>query len=268
MGVEVVVTTWAQEQFGDDAAEVIRRVVRAILAAHQSALAAQHASGLEKKFAYGSVWEAKYLNLVAELGDMPGAEIIKVPNTGYFLIKLHGKVLVPFRHASSLSIPISQAKIESVVLRDLAALSVPRPPRQPSLFDFADEAETDTRATPASQQGDSETSPILDENTTFIYIGFVANADSKAVLAAWWGIAQAQAEDGTLTWSPEELPLHIISPDEIPTHVPQPRSAGQIAAFDQGTAPALEVSARPRPVEDPVTDDERQDGPTFADDRE
>lgn len=269
MSVDLVATAWAQEQFGDDAAEVTERVVRAILAAHQSSLDAQHASGLEKRFPYGSVWQAKFDNLVAELRDMPGAEIIRVPKASYCLVKLQGKLFVPFRHASRLGVPLSQAKIESTVLRDLAALSVPRPPREPNLFDSADE---EADGVGAEQPADAHASMVRDDetgdDTSVLYIGYAANADSPSVLAAWWGIGQAQAEDGTVTWSPEPLPLHIVGSGKSPAGVPQPQTADQVFAFDQGPVPLMEVTARPRPVEASEAGEGRQDGHAAADDRE
>ena len=264
MSVDLVATDWARKQFGDDAPEVMRRVVWAIRTAHQSALDAQHASGLEKNYAYGSVWSAKYRNLVAELSDMPGAEIVKVPNTGYYLVKLRGKLLVPFLHAPTLSVPITQAKIGNA-LRDLTDLLVPRPPRVPDLFDWPDMAES---AVLDEQTADPDASTEPDPDPTVIYIGYVANADSPSVLGAWWGLGQAQAADGALTWSPEPLPLRIVGPGERPTRIPPLRAEDQISAFDQGPVPPVRVTARPRPLDAPATDDEHHDGPAGADDRE
>lgn len=265
MGVESVTTDWAQSQFGDDAAEVTRRVVRAMAAAHRSGLEAQAASGLVKKFSFGSVWSARFNNLVAELHDMPDAEVIKVPGAPYALIKLKGKLLIPFRLATTLSVHFSQAKIESNVLRDLAAVSVPRPIPEPTLFDGADDAESGVGSDELSAHLGQ--TAVLDEDTPVIYIGVVANADSKSLLAAWWGIGVAQDEHGKLTWSPEELPLHILGPDDVPVRVPQPRSPDQIPAFDQGPVPPVTVTARSRRVEAPAAGDEPPISPASADDR-
>lgn len=263
MGVESVTTDWARSQFGDDAATVVRRVVRAMAASHQSGLDAQAASGMTKRFPYGSVWSTRFDNLVAELHDRPGAEIVPVPGAGYQLIMLQGKVLIPFRLATTLAVHHSQARIESVVLCQLGALSVPRPVPPPNLFD---DAEPD----PAPQQrsGHDDRPVIVSSDTPVIYVGVVANADSKSLLAAWWGIGETLAEDGKLTWSPEPLPLDILAPGEVPVRVPPPRPPDQIPAFDQGPVPPMMVTARSRPVEAPLTGDEPPIAPAASDDRE
>ena len=261
MGVKSVTTDWAQSQFGDDAAKVIQCVVRAMAAWHQSGLDAQAASRMTKKYPYGSVWSTRFDNLVAELHDMLGAEIIPVPGAGYQLVKLQGKVLIPFRLATTLAVHHSQAKIESDVLRELTALSVPRPVPPPSLFD----TEPDVASQRPTREGRP---PIIDSDTSIIYIGVVANADSKSLLALWWGIGKAQGEDGTLIWSPEPLPLDILGPNEVPVRIPEPRTPDQISAFDQGPVPPVTVTARSRPVEAPPTGDEPPINPAASDDRE
>ena len=262
MGVKSVTTDWAQSQFGDDGAKVIRRVVRAMAAWHQSGLDAQAASGMTKKYPYGSVWSTRFDNLVAELHDLPGAEIIPVPGAGYQLVKLQGKVLIPFRLATTLAVHHSQAKIESEVLRELTALSVPRPVPPPSLFDDTEPDVASPRPAPEGRLA------IIDSDTSIIYIGVVANADSKSLLAVLWGIGEAQGEDGRLIWSPEPLPLDILGPNEVPVRVPERRAPDQVSAFDQGPVPSVVVTARSRPVETPPTGDEPLIDPAASDDRE
>lgn len=261
MGVKSVTTDWAQSQFGDDGAKVIRRVIRAMAAWHQSGLDAQAASGMTKKYPYGSVWSTRFDNLVVELHDLTGAEIIPVPGAGYQLVKLQGKVLIPFRLATTLPVHHSQAKIESETLRELTALSVPRPVPPPSLFD-------DTEADVAPWPARDGRLAIIDSDTSIIYIGVVANADSKSLLALLWGIGEAQSEDGTLIWSPEPLPLDILGPNEVPVRVPEHRTHDQVTAFDRGPVPSVAVTARSRPVEAPPTGDEPPIDPAASDDRE
>lgn len=260
MGVSWVPTDWARSQFGVDAAEVTLRVVRAMAAAHHAGLEAQAASGMAKLFPFGAVWPTRFDNLVAELHDMPGAEVVKVPGAPYKLIKLQGKLLIPFRLATTLNVPGSQARIESRVLRDLAALSIPRPVPEPTLFDSETESGINSGGLPAPA--------ALDEDTPIIYIGVVANADSKTLLAGWWGIGEAQDEDGHLTWSPERLPLTVVGTGDVPVRVPQPRSPDDVPAFDQGPVPPVTVTARPRRVDAPPTGDVPSISATSSDDRE
>lgn len=263
MAVRPVATDWAQAQFGDDAAEVTRRVVRAMVAAHRSGLDAQAASGMSKKFPFGSAWAARFDNLVEELGAMPGAEIVPVPDAPYQLVKLRGKVFIPFRLATTLTVHFSQAKIGSQVLRDLAALSVPRPVPPLTLFDY----DAEPGPVPKQRARTEGLRPTVDTDTPIIYIGVVANADSKSLLAAWWGVGEAQDEEGRLTWSPEPLPLDILGADEIPVRVPDPGKPDMIPTFDQGEAPAMTVTVRSR-LAQALPGDGLQDTSAAADGRE
>ena len=237
MAIETAVTDWASTQFGGQAQEVARRVVRALTDAQQVGARTQDASGLQRRYPYGSTWTSKFEQLVEHLGGLPGAEVVPVPGAPYKLMRVNGRLLIPFVLARSLGDVPARPKLTSELLRTIAERTVPRTPPVPTLFDQDDPPAPHSVPAPRAPQ---DAAPI-------VFIGVVGNADSEALLAAWWGTAESIDADGVMTWSPTGLPPQLVS--ELPRPVATPGRSDTVAAFDEGAVPALSLSARPRPVE-------------------
>lgn len=250
MQVELEPTSWAVQRFGEHAQAVMMGVVQALTDAQRAALAAQDASRLRARHPYGGTWLARYEFLVGALHELPGVQIVRPHGAGYRLVLLNGCLLVPFLHSKTLTEPpISQARVPSVLLRELTAAAVP-PPHEPLAL-FAPD--------PPATGGARSAVATLPVGTEVVYVAFVANADSDGVLAAWWGIPRFQDSEGGLTWSPDPLPVHLAErgdpdpardPARFSPVVPAPRRA-----FDQGELPELALGARPGPTEPPPTSD-------------
>ena len=220
--------------------------MQALTDAQRAALAAQDASRLRARHPYGGTWLARYEFLVNALHDLPGAQIVRPHGAGYRLVLLNGCLLVPFAHSKTLTEPpISKARVPSALLRELTAAAVP-PPHEPLALFIPD---------PPATGGARPAVATLPPGTEVVYIAFVANADSDGLLAAWWGIPQFQDSEGGLTWSPDQLPVHLaerVDPDpaQFTPVVPAPRRA-----FDQGELPELALGARNVPTEPPPAAD-------------
>ena len=257
MPVDGVVTPFAEEHFGDQAVEVMRRVVQALTDAQRAGVAAQGASGLRGKHPYGSTWNAKFDFMVAAFRDLPGVTLARPEGVGYRLVVLNGRLLVPFQHAKTLATPITEAQVRSAPLRGLTSEAVARPPSPWTLFD--DDPGSDD---PGSPGPDDAAVPLseLGSELTVVYIGFASNADTDRLLAAWWGVPTAQDDEGNLTWNPEPLPLHLAA-EQTPAAAtdagagPGAGLGAAVAGFDQGEIPQPTISPRPRkPAAPPVGD--------------
>lgn len=252
---------WAVEQFGEDAVDVAKYVVRGLIRGQLSARAVQaaaRAEGASDNFAHGSMWSTRYQLVVEELAsaDLPGFEAIKPKGASYRLAVVNNCVLIPFRHATSLNKPIRQAKLGSLIPRRIARESGVLPER--TLFDELDPA-------PVAVTGDEIDSPTLGEvaaearalNMKVCYIGYVANADSDDILAAWWGTPESLEDDGTMVWSPEQLDLSIVDGLDAGLADVGMRVVGVAAGtpgFAQGEEPDLGVAPKHREEERPVSE--------------
>ncbi|GAA2689735.1 MULTISPECIES: hypothetical protein [Actinosynnema] len=230
---------WALAQFGDQAKAVITSVVVGLHRAQQAAWrvqAAATAEGIRNKRAYGSMWDSRY-NLVVQqfdLAHLPGYRPFHPRGAPYKLALVNDRVLIPFRHSTSLAKSIHRAKIRAdVPLRVSRGLGVEA---SPTLFDLPEpEAEPSLQdAAIAAHQA----------NLTVVYVGFVANADADRVLEAWWGEAIALEDNGRIMWSPEKLPVDAVEPgdyeqDEAPGALPG--TGGPDPAADGGKPPVLRL---------------------------
>lgn len=113
------VSAWAAGRFGAAAGEVRRRVVRAVVDAHDSAAAAQAVSKTNKRDPYGHTMKnTQHERLVEELRDLPGVEI-RPSGASYELARLpHRQVtLYPLRYANDGNTPREKAKIRLSTIR-------------------------------------------------------------------------------------------------------------------------------------------------------
>jgi hypothetical protein len=264
---------WAVEQFGDTALDVARYVIRGLMRGQRSARmvqAAARAEGATDNYAFGSMWNTRYQVIVDqfELADLPGYDIIKPKGASYRLAVVNGRVLIPFRHATSINKPIGQAKLASLIPRRIARDSGVLPER--TLFDEPD-------ATPDAD--DVTDSPTVGEvaadaralNLQVVYIGYVANADSDEVQAVWWGTPVSLEDDGSMVWFPERLDLSIAADDTTSATDTGLRPVGIPAdapGFAQGDEPALDFTPKPRTDELPASEVEPSTTDAVAEDDE
>jgi hypothetical protein len=227
---------------------------RGQLAARNVQVAARE-EGAVDNYAYGSMWNARYQMIVNqfELADVPGFKLVKPKGASYRLVVVNDRVLIPFRHATSMNKPISQAKLDSLIPRRIARESGVPPER--TLFD---DLETDD----AEDVTEVPTAGILTAdanamNLTVVYIGYVANAGSDDIQAAWWGTPISLEDDGTMIWTPERLDLSIADDHRAGTAAAGLRVVGteiNAPGFAQGDEPELTFTPKPHEDELPASE--------------
>ncbi|MFG3071938.1 hypothetical protein [[Kitasatospora] papulosa] len=264
MAGELTPSQWAVEQFGDHATEVIRHVVKGLargqLTAYEVQVAAKKAGAKDKR-AYGSMWATRYGQVVKqfELAELPGYEARKPKGASYSLAVVNGRVLIPFRHADSLTEPISRAKLSTKIPQQVSrdnGVGPAQPP--PTLFDSESEA-----ADPSVAEAAAAASA---EQLTVIYVAYAANADSDKVLAAWWGTPTSLEDDGAMAWDPEQLDMNIATAKQDSSHSPDDlRDTGTAVplaqGFTAGDMPTLGVTHRSEDAKSPSAEQE----PTISD---
>jgi hypothetical protein len=226
MAGEVTPSRWAVEQFGEHAADVMRHVVTGLARGQKAARLVQvtaKSAGAEDKRPYGSMWATRYHQVVLQfdLASLPGYEAHKPKGASYSLAVVNGRVLIPFRHATSLKEPISCAKLSTKIPQKVSRDNGVDP--APTLFDTPDATEAEANPTVAEAVAAAKT-----EKLTVIYVAYVANADSDEILAAWWGTPYSLEDDGTMRWEPERLDMSIATAQD------SSRSRGDL--HDAGTA--------------------------------
>lgn len=246
---------WAVEQFGDDAAEVVQHVINGLMRGQRSARTVQAAAegaGAGDRRAYGSMWAARYQWVVEqfELAQLPGYQPHTPKATSYSLAVVNGRVLIPFRHATSLAVPINRAKLSNRIPLKVSRDNGVEP--APTLFDVprADEAKDPSLADAAVV--------AQAEKLEIIYVAYVANADSDEVLAAWWGTPISLEDDGTMVWSPEQLDMSIADQRANKArHDVHAAAVGDTApSFAEGDPPPLEFTALAETTERPMVEPE------------
>ncbi|MBL7491520.1 hypothetical protein I6A60_32230 [Frankia sp. AgB1.9] len=252
MDGDVASSRWAAAQFGEHAAKVARDVAAGLVRAQRSARVVQEMAqreGAGDRRAYGSMWALRY-NFVVEqlrLADLPGYRAHKPKGASYSLAVVNGRVLIPFRHATSLNVPIDRAKLPNKIPRQVSREN--GVPPAPTLFDLPSGEETPagpTEPTVAEAAAAAEA-----ENLVVVYVAFVANADSDEVLAAWWGTPVSLEDDGTMVWSPERLDLSVGAAKAADGRRADLRMTGTdstAAGFAQGDLPPLSVTPRAEPA--------------------
>jgi hypothetical protein len=252
VGQEPPISAWALAHFGDDATVVRRGVVEALNQSQERAVLIQEMSGLGTKQPYGGMWPATYQALEEQLLSLPTAYKFRAPHASYNLVVVNDRLLLPFRYADNLNVPVTQARLATKIGQALsAALSAVEPPAD--LFSFLEDDGIVMDAAPASRE-----LIHLDPATKIIYVPYVSHADAGLV-KAWWGEALMQA-DGRLSWlagQPEELPAaQRPAAGGLKTTggplVPGP--AGAAPAFDEGDLPVLDFPARPRAADAPTSE--------------
>lgn len=265
-------SAWAVEQFGEAAHDVAKYVVKGLIRGQRSARHVQstaRAAGAVDNYAYGSMWNTRYQMFVGqfELADLSGYEVIKPKGASYRLVVVNGRVLIPFRHATSMNKPIDQAKLGSLIPRRIARDNGVLPER--TLFDEPDGVIAGAEdPTDSPTIGDVVTAARV-MNLTVIYVGYVANADSDEIQAAWWGTPLSLEEDGSMRWLPEQLDLSIADDGVIGSLSAGLRGVATVIGapgFAQGDEPALKVTARPRTNDLPVSEAEPSMPDTAAED--
>ncbi|MGW0163871.1 hypothetical protein ACWDWT_01595 [Streptomyces sp. NPDC003343] len=269
MAGEVTPSQWAVEQFGEHAEEVMRHVVTGLARGQKAARLVQvtaEGAGAEDKRAYGSMWATRYQHVVSQfdLASLPGYQPHKPKGASYYLAVVNGRVLIPFRHATSLKEPISRAKLSTKIPHKVSRDNGVEP--APTLFDAPeahDASEADASPTVAEAAAAAKA-----EQLTVIYVAYVANADSDEILAAWWGTPHSLEDDGTMLWEPERLDMSIATAQDsdssrrdlhdasagIPT---QGWARGEMPPLD--VAPRVEPAKRPSAEQEPTTP-ETEDG--------
>ncbi|MFD8104242.1 hypothetical protein ACFV24_32380 [Nocardia fluminea] len=262
-------SNWAAGEFGEGALETAKCLVRGLKRGQRSARAVQataRAQGSTDNRVFGAMWNTRYQVVVDDFGlaDLPGFETIKPKGASYSLAVVNGRVLIPFRHSTSMTKPIGQAKLASLVPRRIARDTGVEP--APTLFDAA--RNTD------SHPDDASDSPTVRDvaadarasNLKVVYVAYVANADSDDILAAWWGTPTSLEDDGTMVWFPERLDLSIADGDFLAnpgkTDLHATGTASETPGFAHGDEPDLTVLPKPRIDELPAS--EIEPGPPAA----
>lgn len=256
MKIDMPATDWSTAQFGAPAAEVARRVVQALTDAQQVGTHTQRASGQRRLNAYGSTWTSKYEQMIyqfTEAGgeELPPVEIMSVRGAPYELVKVNGRLMIPFVLARSLGEASDEPTMTSEVLRLITARTVPASPSPPALFELHDDRRRRSSVpVPEPRAAHEATAPVLAaDETPPVFIGCVCNADSEPLLAVRWGNAKTiDIGTGRITWSPELLPLQLATLSDGPRRVPDPRGPRRAGAFDEGVVPNVAVVARPQPI--------------------
>jgi hypothetical protein len=255
MAGEVTPSRWAIEQFGEHAAEVMRHVVTGLAQGQKAARLVQMAAegaGAEDKRAYGSMWATRYHRVVSQfdLASLPGYEPHKPKGASYSLAVVNGRVLIPFRHATSLREPISRAKLSTKIPHHVSRNNGVDP--APTLFD-APEADANPTVAEAA-------SAARAEKLTVVYVAYVANADSDEILAAWWGTPHSLEDDGTMLWEPERLDMSIataqVSSAASHHDLRHANTAIPTQGWAGGEMPSLDVAPRIEPVKRPSAEQE------------
>jgi hypothetical protein len=256
MAGEVVPSRFAIGQFDEHAAEVMRRVVTGLARGQRAARVVQVAAeqeGVTDKRPYGSTWAARYKLVVDqfELPGLPSYQAYKPRGASYSLAVINGRVLIPFRHATSLNVPISQAKLSTTIPRKVSRDNGVE--AEPTLFDAPHvEATTDPSVAEAAAAARAE-------NLTVVYVAYVANADSDEVLAAWWGTPDSLEDDGTMRWTPERLDMNIATLQTSDQSRGDLHAVGTSTAtlgFAEGELPPLVVTAHAETIQLPAAEPE------------
>lgn len=256
---------WAVEQFGEHAADVMRHVVAGLAQGQKTARIVQAAAeshGSADKRAYGSLWATRYRQVIEqfELADLPGYEAYRPHGASYSLAVINGRVLIPFRHATSLNEPITSAKLSTKIPQQVSRDNNVEP--TPTLFG---DLNTNDAVNPTVMEAAAAAEA---ENLTVIYVAWVANADSDEVLGAWWGTPVSLEDDGTIVWQggrPEKLDMGLAYVDDNRRNPSVDdrgaedglRVTGTSEAtpgFAQGEVPDLSVFARPKTEEAPTAE--------------
>lgn len=261
MGSTGTPSEWAVEQFGDAALDVARYVIRGLMRGQRGARIVQvaaRAEGATDNYAFGSMWNTRYQLFVEqfELADLPGYEGIKPKGASYKLPVINDRVLIPFRHATSMNKPISQAKLGSMIPRRIARDSGVLP--ENTLFDELDGIVDDEDPTGFPTVGEvaAEARAL---NLKVIYVAYVANADSDEIQAAWWGTPVSLEDDGSMVWFPEQLNLSIAADDAGGVTGTALKDVGSVVdapSFAQGDEPELDVAPKPRKDDLPSSEPE------------
>lgn len=260
MSEESSVSAWARSHFGDDAAAVRRGMVEGLHHAQQRAVLIQEMSGLPSKQPYGGMWPGTYKALEEQLLGLEGAYKFRPPNASYNLMVVRERLLLPFKLADNLNVPVKQARLATKIGRNLSlALSAAQPPDD--LLSLLGE---DFEFDPVSVVNELI---YLSPATKIIYVPYVAHADA-GLLKSWWGEGLMQS-DGTIAWladQPEELPAAKGATAETTTGTVSglTKVGGSGRAFDEGDMPALDFPTHPRPVTAPKAEQEPETGKPTA----
>lgn len=254
MATNTTITSFAHDQFGAQASEVVRAVVGSMSEAQSIGCRVQETSHMSKRHPYGSVWPLKYKLLVESLRDLEGVEVLSTDPAIYELVRVNGRLLVPFKLASSLADIPRRPQLSSAVLLARAAQSAPKPEPDITLFDdpLAEESASDSEV---ADENDNSGHPPL-------FIGVVANADSDTLLAIYWGTAVSISEDGILEWAPESMPLQLVPEPRANRLQPVSAPTGPSArSFLESDVPDLMIGVRDTPVDEPATPDPIDEDP-------
>ncbi|WP_093804032.1 hypothetical protein [Streptomyces sp. Wb2n-11] len=260
MAGEITPSRLGVEHFGENASEVVRHVVTGLARGQKAARLVQVAAegaGAADKRPYGSMWATRYHLVVSQfdLASLPGYEPYRPKGASYSLAVVNGRVLIPFRHATSLKEPITRAKLSTKIPQMVSRDNGVDP--APTLFDTPEAAGPEAHPTVAEAAAAAKA-----EKLQVIYVAYVANADSDEILAAWWGTPHSLEDDGTMLWEPERLDMSIATAQDsgssrrdlhdagvaIPT---QGWARGEVPSLD--VTPRVELIKRPSAEQEPTT---------------
>lgn len=231
---------------------VVTGLARGQKAARLVQVAAEGAGAADKR-PYGSMWATRYQLVVSQfdLASLPGYEPHKPKGASYSLAVVNGRVLIPFRHATSLNEPISRAKLSTKIPHKVSRDNGVEP--APTLFDAlgAPGEEADPTVAEAATAAAAE-------KLTVIYVAYVANAGSDEILAAWWGMPDSLEDDGTMLWKPERLDMSIAADSGSSHHdLHDAGAAIPTQGWAGGEVPSLDVTPRGEPVQRPSAEEEQ-----------
>lgn len=249
---QLPVSAWARSHFGEDAEAVRNGLVEGLHQSRQRAVLIQEMSTLPTKQPYGGMWPMTYKALEDQLLTLDGSYKFRPPNISINLMIVRDRLLLPFKLADNLNVPVTRARLESKINRSLAAALAAAPPPEDLFSQLGDDYDLNHMAV-----GDELIH--LSPATKIIYVPYVAHAEA-GLLKSWWGEGLMQS-DGTISWyagQPEELPAaKDITTDTSTDMSPSLAKVGSSGrAFDEGELPALDFPTRPRPVTAPRSEQE------------
>jgi hypothetical protein len=272
------VSRWAEERFGSAAADLVLTVPLAIQRAHQRAMAAHAAGGLETNEAYGSTLHAAQYEELVSLSRLIDGVAIRKPvsvQTGpvkLVIIDETAVVLYPWRYAKDRSKPRDKAKFDPPVsdLRKMLLTLAARPIDPQLTLDDADRDYEELEAEWAEELA------ILEQLRRFgqvVTIGYASNPSGLFDLG--WGDLELLNEDsGEVVWQHWEPLLGDDQAEEGGARVPRgperpPGDAARARRFDD--APLIEdfgLAPRPPLSGTPISEPERNQPETRSDDPE
>ncbi|MGW3606343.1 hypothetical protein [Micromonospora sp. NPDC005161] len=219
--------------FGREAAEML---VQAIPVAIQAAVARQmdghHAVRLQSRHAFGGGWPARYEELMAHLGEIPGAQTVKPVGKSYRIVVINNVAVLPVEYAKDLATafdsPRALKRINKTTL-ELARLFGPKPDHLQPAFEGMESA--------VDEKGSDLLRGLQPDGIVIIYY---AAHERRGLLNMGWGQISVSEKSAAKWVTAQPLPVPAA------TLIPGLRLLTQAGPPD--AAPRFDHADLPNPV--------------------